>query len=190
MEADLKELNGLGPAACMAPVQGSVTSTGFIHPSNVMALPEYQKNAVEGYMKSDAYQHWPFQPSFDKPGRGIPDVSAYGNNVAYVGEAQNGDLFTSTVSGTSASSPAFAGLLLQVRGALLSSPECEGKNTTFGHINPMIYWAAENRPDAFTDITVGNNIFDNRGDGAQNGAYCGQGYVATEVRLTSSFHKI
>ena len=48
----------------------------------------------------------------------------------------------------------------------------------------MIYWAQENRPDAFTDITVGNNIFDGQGFGdvAQNTAYCGQGYVATEVR--------
>ena len=46
----------------------------------------------------------------------------------------------------------------------------------------MIYWAQENRPDAFTDITVGNNIFDGQGGVEQNTAYCGQGYVATEVR--------
>ena len=52
----------------------------------------------------------------------------------------------------------------------------------------MIYWAAENRPGAFTDITVGNNIFDGAGDVAQNTAYCGQGYVATEVRLISNLY--
>ena len=89
----------------------------------------------------------------------------------------------------SASAPAFAGLLLQVRGALLSSPECKGRDIKFGHVNPMIYWAAANRPDAFTDITVGNNIFDGQGDVEQNTAYCGQGYVATEVR-SSFFHRL
>ena len=43
MEADLEELNGLGPAACMAPIGGMITSTGFIYPSDVLELPEYQK---------------------------------------------------------------------------------------------------------------------------------------------------
>jgi len=180
MEADLEELNGLGPAACMAPIGGMITSTGFIYPSDVLELPEYQKKAVEGYMNSDAYQHWPFQPKIDLPGRGIPDVSAYGNNIPYVSEAENGDLTTTPEGGTSASSPAFAGLLLQVRGALLSSPECEGVDVKFGHINPMIYWAQENRPDAFTDITVGNNIFDGQEGYNYSTAFCGQGYVATE----------
>ena len=100
MEADLEELNGLGPAACMAPIGGMITSTGFIYPSDVLELPEYQKKAVEGYMNSDAYQHWPFQPKIDLPGRGIPDVSAYGNNIPYVSEAENGDLTTTPEGGT------------------------------------------------------------------------------------------
>ena len=47
----------------------------------------------------------------------------------------------------------------------------------------MIYWAAGNRPDAFTDITVGNNIFDGQSGYDYNTAYCGQGYVATEVKV-------
>ena len=46
----------------------------------------------------------------------------------------------------------------------------------------MIYWAQENRPDAFTDITVGNNIFDGQLGYDYTTAYCGQGYVATEVK--------
>ena len=215
MEADLEELNGLGPAACMGPISGMITSTGFIHPSEVLELPDYQKNAVEGYMKSDAYHHWPFQPNIDLPGRGIPDVSAYGNNVPMVSEAENGDLTVSSSGGTrfvfvstiliyrsilffilfsvfpssflfrifSASAPTFAGLLLQVLGALHSSPECEGVDVKFGHINPMIYWAQENRPDAFTDITVGNNIFDGQRGFDFDPAYCGQGFVATEVKV-------
>ena len=98
MEADLDELKGLGPAACMGPIGGMITSTGFIHPSNVLELPEYQKNAVEGYMNSDAYKHWPFQPHIDSPGRGIPDVSAYGNNIPFVFKGKNGEL-TATIQG-------------------------------------------------------------------------------------------
>ena len=100
MEAKLLESNGLGPAACMGPISQIFTSTGFIYPSNILELPEYQKNAVEGYINSDAYKHWPFQPQIDSPGRGIPDVSAYGNNIPIVSEAQNGDLTAATAGGT------------------------------------------------------------------------------------------
>ena len=98
MEANLEELNGLGPAACMGPIGGGITSTGFIHPYDVLELPEYQKKAVEGYMNSDAYKHWPFQPHIDLPGRSIPDVSAYGNNIPFVFEGKNGEL-TATIQG-------------------------------------------------------------------------------------------
>ena len=92
-----------------------------------------------------------------------------------------GNLTGNNEGGTSASSPAFAGLLLQVRGALLSDPECEGIDVTFGHINPMIYWAAENRPDAFTDVTIGNNLFDGQARGNYISSNCGYGFPAAEV---------
>jgi len=177
MEADLFESDGLGPAACMAPIGGFITSTGRIQSADEAKLPDYQKTAVEGYLESDAYKYWPLKASFDSPGRGIPDVAAYGNNIPGVLEQKDGALQALPQGGTSASSPMFAGLLLQVRGALLSSPECAGIDVKFGHINPMIYWAAENRPDAFTDIVVGSNVFDGK---FFNTAYCGSGYIATE----------
>ena len=82
--------------------------------------------------------------------------------------------------GGSASSPAFAGLLLQVRGALLQAPECANKTIKFGHINPMIYWMLQNRPDAFTDITVGNNVFDGQFGYQSDFTDCGQGYAAAK----------
>jgi hypothetical protein len=75
-------------------------------------------------------------------------------------EESDGNLNIYAEGGTSASSPAFAGLILKVRKVLLDDHKCKGIDVKFGHINPMIYWAAENRPDAFTDITIGNNIFD------------------------------
>ena len=54
----------------------------------------------------------------------------------------------------------------------------------------MIYWAQENRPDAFTDITVGNNIFDGQKGYDYNTAYCGQGFVATEVKAVNHTNEL
>lgn len=180
MEADVADEDNLETVACMGPIGLIITSTGYISPSDMAELPEYQKDAVKGYLSSEAFRNWPFQPrSIPSPGRGVPDVSAYGNNIPQVAEDSDGNLNIKVVGGTSASSPAFAGLLLKVRKALLDDPVCEGIDVKFGHINPMIYWAAENRPNAFTDITVGNNIFDKQSDEIEH-SYCGQGYVATD----------
>lgn len=181
MEAYSRELDDLTTTACMGNIGQQITSTGYILTSDVIELPEYQKEAVEGYLSSDTYQHWPFQPgTISTPGRGIPDVSAYGNDIPLVNVDADGNLTVDNAGGTSASSPAFAGLLLQVRGALLSAPECEGIDVKFGHINPMIYWAAENRPDAFTDITIGNNLFDGQKPGDYVSSNCGYGFPTTE----------
>jgi hypothetical protein len=182
MDADVTDKDKLEPVACMGPIGLDITTTGVISPSDIVELPEYQKDAVEGYVSSEAFRNWPFQPrSIPSPGRGILDVSVYGNNIPLVLEDSDGNLNINPVGGTSATSPAFAGLLLKVRKALLDDPKCKGIDVKFGHINPMIYWAAENRPDAFTDITVGNNIFDGQKTQAHDISYCGQGYVAAEV---------
>jgi len=161
----------------MSQAGGTVTSGGMITEANSsnLELPEYQKKAVEGYLKSQSFKEWPFLPKeISSPGRAYPDVSAFGTNVPIVIQDSDGASVNAPVGGTSASSPAFAGLLLQVRGALLSATECDGIDVTFGHINPMIYWAAENRPNAFIDVTVGNNVYDKHEN------YCGQGFVTAE----------
>ena len=183
-EAYSSELDDLTTTVCMGNIGQLITSTGYVVPSDVMELPNYQKKAVEGYLSSDTYQQWPFQPgAITTPGRGIPDVSAYGNAIPHVDVNAVGNLISTTQSGTSASAPAFAGLLLQVRGALLSAPECEGNDVKLGHINPMIYWALENRPDALTDITIGNNVFDGQKGPNSYISNCGYGFPAAKVCL-------
>ena len=54
----------------------------------------------------------------------------------------------------------------------------------------MNYCSQENRPDAFTDITVGNNIFDGQEGYNYSTAFCGQGYVATEVKAVNHTNEL
>ena len=53
--------------------------------------------------------------------------------------------------------PTFAGLVTQINAAIRATKGLEKK--TIGWMNPFLYWAAENYPNAFTDITVGNNAW-------------------------------
>lgn len=184
-QAQLPGLNGaIGPIACMGPSSLAITSTGTIYPSSVIPMPEYQNETVFGYLNSAEFQNSPYPPhatDIPSPGRSIPDVSAFGAFIPIKSTYVNisaPDIFN--VAGTSASTPAFAGLLLQVRGALLELPQCANKVIKFGHINPMIYWMAKNRPDAFTDITIGNNFFDGQEGHRFDLTNCKQGFVAAK----------
>jgi tripeptidyl-peptidase-1 len=56
-------------------------------------------------------------------------------------------------SGTSASTPTFAGIISLINDVLLSKPN--GK--PLGFLNPLLYKLAELHPDAFFDITKGSN---------------------------------
>ena len=180
-QAQLPGTNGaIGPVTCMGPTSLAITSTGKIFPSNLIAMPDYQAQAVADYLNSEEFKSWNYPPhTIASPGRSIPDVSAYGAFIPTMLE-DLGAPFADNVGGTSASSPAFAGLLLQVRGALLQAPECANKTIKFGHINPMIYWMLQNRPAAFTDITIGNNIYDGQFGYTYDLTNCDQGYVAAK----------
>jgi tripeptidyl-peptidase-1 len=74
--------------------------------SNYFPAPSYQKSTVSAYVKSLGNQ---YQGLYNPNGRGYPDVSAQGAHfkIAWAGAATN---FT-TVSGTSASTPLFAGIV-------------------------------------------------------------------------------
>jgi len=87
-------------------------------------------------------------------------------------EAVDPLLLTSTsshspVSGTSASSPAAAGLFNLINDLLLNS-----RKPTLGFLNPLLYQMAEEHPIAFNDITSG----DNKNDGL---LFCKYGFEAT-----------
>ncbi len=90
--------------------------------------------------------------------RDVPDVSlaaspeVIGYLICSAGSCVNGfrntDTTLNVIGGTSAATPAFAGIV-----ALLN----QHTKTTQGNINPNLYSLASISPDAFHDITTGNN---------------------------------
>ncbi|KAJ6483869.1 peptidase S8/S53 domain-containing protein [Mycena vitilis] len=138
------------PAAC--PFVSSVGSTQGFGPekainftgggfSNVFAAPSYQTAAVASFLKTVPTN---FKGTFNKAGRGYPDVSLQGWNFEIVTGGEAG-----LVGGTSASSPTFAGIIALINDRLVAA----GK-PVLGFLNPFLYSTASN---AFTDITIGHN---------------------------------
>ena len=93
---------------------------------------------------------YPPAGSFPPHGRATPDISALGEGYqVYV----NGRL--TSVGGTSASTPAFAGLV-----SLINEARAQAGKKPMGFLNPFIYQNA----DCFTDVTKGTNAI-GRGNG-------------------------
>jgi tripeptidyl-peptidase-1 len=101
----------------------------------------YQMPFISQYFK--VASNLPNAQLFNATGAGFPDVAAQGVDfvvvVRGVGEG---------VSGTSCSSPTFAGIV-----ASLNEIRLNAQKPTLGFLNPLIY----SNPNAFNDITVGNN---------------------------------
>lgn len=125
------------------------TGGGF---SNIFGIPDYQADAVANYFKN----HNPSYPYYNgsilgengglynRSGRGYPDVSANGDNIAVVVNGED------TLSGgTSASSPIFASIVNRIIDERIAA----GKPGPLGFLNPILYQNA----DAFNDITEGTN---------------------------------
>jgi uncharacterized protein (TIGR03437 family) len=98
---------------------------------------------------------WQFGPGVpDDNARDVPDLS-FTASIQHVPYLVISGGVTYRIGGTSASSPAFAGILallnqhLTARGAL-SKPG-------LGNINPALYRMAIASPDIFHDVTMGNN---------------------------------
>lgn len=124
---------------------------------------EYQQEAVKSWLVKagrKAPPAWSFSPQY----RGYPDLSFNGNNYdVYFDQVTH-----SPVSGTSASSPATAGLFNLINDVLFQN----GK-TQLGFLNPLLYKMAREYPKAFNDLTNGDNRCD-------SGLCCLYGFVATE----------
>ncbi|KAJ6476607.1 peptidase S8/S53 domain-containing protein [Mycena vulgaris] len=124
---------GFGPEKAV-----NFTGGGF---SNFFSSPRYQAAAVASFLKTVPSD---FAGTFNRTGRGYPDVSLQGWNFAIVFANQ-----TFPVSGTSASTPTVAAMIALINDRLITA----GK-PILGFLNPFIYSKASS---AFTDITIGHN---------------------------------
>lgn len=119
--------------------------------SSMFKQPNWQVSAVQHYVNNPPEDpHYPPAGSFDPNGRATPDVSALGEGYQVIigGSIQS-------VGGTSASAPAFAGMV-----ALLNEARFQKGMKQLGFLNPFLY----QNENCFTDITLGTNAI-GRGNG-------------------------
>lgn len=111
--------------------------------SDIFPRPSWQDSAVTQYIKELNGTNDGF---YNKTGRGIPDVSAYG----HVFLTKNGP-FESTHSGTSASAPVFAAMI-----GLLNDLRLKQGQPVLGFLNPILY--SKDVVSVFNDITEGSSF--------------------------------
>jgi len=138
------------PSVGQEEIAVSFSGGGF---SNVFDRPSYQDDAVQKYF---TMPDLPPQQYYNQSGRGIPDVSALSTNFEVVIEN-----FTGPVSGTSAASPTFAGVI-----SLLNDIRYQQGKSPLGFINPLLYTLQH----IGFDVTQGNNKH----------IPCPEGFPATE----------
>lgn len=110
--------------------------------SDMFDAMDSQKDAVTHYFS--VAPQLPPDGSFPRSGRGTPDVAALGEGFQVIIRGRN-----SSVGGTSASAPTFAGIL-----SLLNEARLAKGKPPMGYVNPWLYKNAA----AFTDITRGDNL--------------------------------
>ncbi|KAI1773605.1 tripeptidyl-peptidase [Hypoxylon cercidicola] len=113
----------------------SFSSGGF---SSLHAQPAWQADAVNAYLESIGSTYSAY---FNASNRGFPDVAAQGSRFVVIDKGR-----TALLSGTSASSPVFAGVV-----ALLNAARKSQGEPPLGFLNPWLY----NNSAAFFDITSG-----------------------------------
>ncbi|TFY82906.1 hypothetical protein EWM64_g1100 [Hericium alpestre] len=113
------------------------SSGGF---SNYFQTAPYQRNAVNSYLSQIGSE---YQGRFNRRGRAFPDLSAAGVDFEIIVGGR-----PMLVDGTSCSSPLTASII-----SLLNDELAGRGRSPLGFLNPLIY----SRPEAFTDITAGDN---------------------------------
>ena len=120
----------------------SVWSDGGGGFSNFFAIPEYQYDIVQAYLKSGEA---PKTKHFNSSSRAYPDVSAFSTDfvIEYDG-------IPFPVSGTSCAAPTFAGLVASLNDVRLNRGQ-----PTLGFLNPLLYQKLQGK--GFFDVTEGAN---------------------------------
>lgn len=135
--------DGSPEIACSSATGGLITTGGGF--SIYFARPSYQEAAVQKFLSSGP--NLPPLSMFNSKGRAYPDIAVLGHNYAVVIGGSNYIL-----SGTSASSPVFAGFI-----SLINAQRASTGKPPVGFINPALYSLAASQPSAFNDITKGEN---------------------------------
>eukprot|EP01042_Synura_sphagnicola_P002843 gene2843-biopygen3066 len=146
--------NGGPEVVCDANLGGVITSGGGF--SLITPAFSQQQRAINGYFKQVSTQP---VSGYSTTGRGLPDVSLAGYLYKTV---VNGA--TAYLCGTSASTPAFAGMV-----SLVNAARKAAGRPTLGWLNPTLY--ASNGSFA-NDVVSGNNKC------TENGC-CSQGFYAS-----------
>lgn len=140
---------------CQSNEGGKITSGGGF--SNFYPVQYWQMDAIEKWKLTTLNSSTkPFQSNssyFNSSMRGYPDVSLLGHNYLIVTDFSNYGIdrfLLVNTSGTSASSPVFAGMVSLVNAARLA----EGKSS-LGWINPALYQL--HNQFILKDIVSGNN---------------------------------
>lgn len=121
-------------------VGATLSSGGF---SKDFMLADWQADAVNAYFQSGVQMP---KEDFYRPGRAYPDVAAFGQNVMVIASGKG-----QSVSGTSCSSPIFAGIIALINHELISAG-----HSPLGWLNPWLYA----NPQMFVDIVSGSNPYE------------------------------
>lgn len=139
----------------------------------------WQDKAVNDYFSipwDERYDRYPPRGSFDSEGRATPDVSLLGEGYQVI---VNGGV--DSVGGTSASAPAFGGMV-----SLINEARLQAGMKPLGFLNPFLY----QHPEAFNDIVKGTNAI-GRGTGpVPFGFKCTKGWDPATGLGTPIFPKL
>jgi len=160
-----------GEIACSILNGSAINSGGGF--SQFTTMPSYQVNAVKAYLDSGVAL--PPEGSYNASNRAYPDIALNGHNVIIVGSNNSADpsscpCYFELVDGTSASTPAVAGMFSLINEVLLGSGQ-----PPLGFLNPALYEMASSSPSAFHDIVEGENNC-----AGNSGSCCLYGYRATD----------
>ena len=143
------QCTGTGETVCTSTFGGVITSGGgFSNVADRNTYAPWQSDAVDKYLSPANAASYPPLSYFNATGRAYPDVATYGSNyfVYLAGKITR-------ESGTSASAPVFAAMV-----TLWNDMRLAYNLPPMGFIAPFLYYIQAKVPDAFQDITTGNNV--------------------------------
>ena len=128
---------------------------------------EWQRSAVDAYVQNiPLLAPFPPKSAYNSKARATPDVSSLGEGYQII---MNGK--TMTIGGTSASSPAFAGLI-----SLLNEKRLQEGKKPLGFLNTWLYGLSKKCKDGLTDVLEGSNAINLHGKSLKYGWNCTEGW--------------